>query len=207
MRRLLSVAAAALLALTVAAPAMAGANNVNTSGSAQFVNGEWSDESSNGYVSFVTDSSYGLYGEFYEESGEWIACDDTGEYYGFVGTRTYGFASELTIDLDSRLDHAEVSGRLELLSETVNDCTGDYVGGGKDGGTSVGFSASLDGVGSVARFRDSGSFKVPGDYNSHSRQSGKLRDATGSIQLQDSALRQFGWAMLANANWSEHSNG
>jgi hypothetical protein len=206
MRRFLSVGAAALLALTVAAPAMAGANTVNSSGSAQFVYGEWSGESGNGYASFVTDSAYGTYGEFYEESGEWIACDETGEFYGFVGSRTYGFASELAIDLDSRLNHASVTGRLELYGETVNECTGES-DGGKDGGTSVAFSASLDGVGSVARFRDFGSFKVPGDYNSHSKQSGKQRDATGSLQLEGAAARQLGWAAIANVTWSDHSNG
>ena len=124
MRRLLSIAAAGVLALALAAPAMAGANTSNTSGSAQIVNGEWSSETGSGYAYFATDSSYGPSGEFYEESGEWIACDDTGESYGFVGTRTYGYASDVSIALDSRLDHATVTGTLELSSETVNDCTG-----------------------------------------------------------------------------------
>ena len=93
MRRLLSIAAAGVLALALAAPAMAGANTSNTSGSAQIVNGEWYSETGSGYAYFANDSSYGPSGEFYEESGEWIACDDTGESYGFVGTRTYGKGS------------------------------------------------------------------------------------------------------------------
>ena len=211
MRRLLSIAAAGVLALALAAPAMAGANTSNTSGSAQIVNGEWYSETGSGYAYFANDSSYGPSGEFYEESGEWIACDDTGEAYGFVGTRTYGYAGDLSIALDSRLDHATVTGTLELFTETVDDCTGGYDTGKYDttngDATSVAFSATVDGVGSAARFRDSGSFKVPGDYNAHSKQSGKQRDATGSIVLAGVGSRQFDWAVLATVNWSDHSNG
>jgi hypothetical protein len=206
MRRLLSIAAAGVLALALAAPAMAGANTSNTSGSAKVANGEWYTESGSGYAYFVLDSSYGSYGEFYEESGEYIACDDSGESYGFAGNRTYGWASDVAIDLDSRLNHGSVTGTLELFSETVNECTGDY-GVDKEDATSVAFSASLDGTGSVARFRDHGSFKVPGDYNSHSKQSGKQREATGSIELDGIGSRQFDWAILADVSWSDHSNG
>jgi hypothetical protein len=205
MRRLLSIAAAGVLALALAAPAMAGANTSNTSGSAQVVNGEWSSETGYGYAYFVLDSSYGAYGEFYEESGEYIACDDSGESYGFAGSRTYGWTSDVAIVLDSRLDHGSIAGTLELSSETVNECTGDYVVDQEN--ASVAFSASLDGTGSVARFRDHGSFKVPGDYNSHSKQSGRQREATGSIELDGVGSRQFGWAILGDVKWSDHSNG
>jgi hypothetical protein len=207
MRKWTVIPMAALLALAIAAPAAAagGPNVSNLSGSAAIVNGEWYDEGSYGYAYFGSDSSYGAYGEFYEESGEWIPCDDTGETYGFVGSRTYGWTSDLAVDLDPRLNEATVAGTLELFGETINECTGEY-DGGKGEYTNVSFSASLVGVGSVTRFRNSGSYHVPGDFNSHSKQSGKERQATGSIDLGDAGVREFDGAVLATVNWSDHSN-
>lgn len=204
MRKFAVIPMAGLLVLAIAAPAAAGGPNVsNQSGSLKVVNGEWYGEASSGYTYFVTDSSYGAYGEFYEESGEWIPCDEAGESYGFTGTRTYGWAGDLQIELDSRLDHASVNGTLELYTETVDECAGSY---GDGASSSVSFSASLDGVGEAASFRNSGSYKVPGDFNSHSKQSGKERQATGSIDLGDAGIRQFDWGMLATVKWSDHSN-
>jgi hypothetical protein len=203
MRKLAVFPIAALLALAVAAPAAAGANVSNQSGSARVMNGEWSTDSSYGYASFANDSSYGSYGEFYEESGAWVACDEVEETYGFVGTRTYGWASDLEVVVDSRLNHGSASGQMELYTETVDECLGIY-GEGVESSTS--FSVALDGIGSVARFRNSGSYHLPSEYNSHSKQSGKERQATGAIDLGDAGTREFGWAVMATISWTDHSN-
>ena len=206
MRKVGILLMAATMVLAAAAPVAAGGPNVsNTSGSAIVVDGEWYGETTSGHAYFYVDSEYGPGGEFYEESGTYVACDETGENYGFIGTRMYGWTSDATIAVDPKLNHAVVQGTFDVFSETVNDCAGEY-DSGKGDATSVPFTASLDGVGSTARFRDSGSYKVPGDYNSHSKQSGRQRDATGSIDLGDSGSRTFDWGMIATISWSDHTN-
>jgi hypothetical protein len=204
MRKMAVIPMAALLALAIAAPVAAGGPNVtNQSGSATVVNGEWYSDSGWGYAYFGTDSEYGAAGEVYEETGQYEPCDESGETYGFVGSRTYGWTNDLSIDLDAKLSHASASGTFELATETVNECTGEYAGGDP---SSVAFSASLDGVGAVARFRGMGSYHVPGDFNSHSKQSGRERSATGSLDLGDAGVREFDSAVLASITWSDHTN-
>lgn len=203
MRNLAVLPIAALMALVIAAPVAAGANVTNQSGSAKVISGEWYGDESYGYASFANDSTYGSYGEFYEESGAWVACDGVEEKYGFVGTRTNGWASDLEVVVDSKLDNGSATGLMELYTETVDECLGIY-GEGVESSTS--FSASLDGAGSAVRFRDSGSYKLPGEFNSHSKQSGKERQAIGSIVLSDAGTREFDSAVLATISWTDHSN-
>jgi hypothetical protein len=92
---------------------------------------------------------------------------------------------------------------MELYTETVDECLGIY--GEGVGGTTT-FSVAVDGVGSAARFRNAGSYKLPGAYNSHSTQSGKERLATGTIDLGDGGVREFGSAVLATMRWTDHAN-
>ncbi|HEU4921323.1 MAG TPA: hypothetical protein VFT20_16420, partial [Candidatus Limnocylindrales bacterium] len=63
------------------------------------------------------------------------------------------------------------------------------------------------GSGSLVMFRNSGSFKVPGDFNAHSRYRGKERVATGHVDLGALGSREFGFAIIAEYSWSEHANG
>jgi hypothetical protein len=203
MRKLAIIPMAGLLILAIAAPAAAGANVTNQSGSARVINGEWYGDDSWGYTYFALDSSYGSYGEFYEESGAWVECGDIDEKYGFVGTRTYGWAGDLEVVIDKRLDHGSASGQMELYTETVDDCLGIY---GEGVGSISSFTVAVDGVGTVARFRNGGSYKLPGEYNGHSKESGKERQATGSIDLGDAGTREFGSAVLATITWTDHSN-
>ncbi len=86
----------------------------------------------------------------------------------------------------------------------MNECTGEYTGSGEP--TSVAFSADVDGVGSAVRFRGSGSYKLPGEFNNHSTQAGKERPATGSIDLGDAGSQTFDSAILATYSWHDHSN-
>ena len=203
MRKLAVIPMAALMALAIAAPAAAGANVSNQSGSAKVINGEWYSDSSWGYAYFANDSSYGSHGEFYEESGAWVECDGADEKYGFVGTRTYGWAGDLEITIDRRLDHGSATGSMELYTETVDECLGVY---GEGVGSLTSVTVSVDGVGSAARFRNGGSYHLPGEFNSHSTQSGKERQATGSVDLGDAGAREFGSAVLASIRWTDHSN-
>ena len=205
MRKLAVIPMAALLVLAIAAPAAAGANVGNQSGSAKVLNGDWYADGTYGYAYFATDTAYGAWGEFYEESGEWVPCDATGEFYGFIGKRTYGWTEDVTVVLDSRLNHGSASGTFQLVSESVDECAGEYGGTGEP--TSMAFSANLDGFGRAARFRSSGSYKLPGEFNAHSSQSGMERQATGSIDLGAAGTRTFETGILASITWRDHSNG
>ena len=200
MRKVAVLPMAGLLVLAIAAPASAGANVQNTSGSATVINAEWYSGGSSGYAYF-TQTEYGPWAEFYDEAGTWLACDDFGESFGFVGTRMYGWGDDLTIVVDSRLDHGSVTGTLYAFTETVNECTGEY-GGTKEGTIAV--SAELDGVGEAVRFRDTGRFNIPGEFQSHSTQSGKQRTATGTIDFAEAGTRTLDGGVLASIRWRDH---
>ena len=92
---------------------------------------------------------------------------------------------------------------MELYTETVDECLGIY-------GEGVG---ELDVVqrrrGRRRQRREvpqRRQLQAPGEYNSHSKQSGKERQATGSIDLGDAGTREFGSAVLATISWTDHSN-
>jgi hypothetical protein len=203
MRKLAVIPMAGLLIVAIAAPAAAAPNVSNTGGSAKVINGEWYSDGAYGYAYFVADSEQGTWGEFFEESGEWVQCDDSAESYGLVGTRTYGWSESVSVVVDAKLSHGAVSGTLEVITETVNDCSGEYTV--TDEARSVAFAAALDGVGRATRFRSSGSYKLPGEFNAHGRQSGKERMATGSFEL-DGETHAFENAVLATITWRDHSN-
>jgi hypothetical protein len=215
MRRLALVPLAGLLSLTIAAPAMAGPNVSNQSGSADVVEGEFFGEEGYGHVSFF-DEGDGGWGDIYLESGSWVACDgavggdpspkDTvpgEEPSGFVGTRTYGYAVDVDVALDGRLGGATVTATVELSTETVDECAGTY----ETTSAVVDVTAALSGTGDVVRSRDSGSFQVPGEYNGHSRYSSKSRSATGSVDIESLGTRTLDWAVIGSLSWSDHSNG
>jgi hypothetical protein len=205
MRKLAVFPMAGLLILAIAAPAAAGANVTNGSGTGSVINGEWSSDGVYGYAYLATDSTYGSWAEIYEESGEWIACDESDESYGFVGSRTYGWSEGITVTIDSRLNHGSASGTLEVATETVNECTGEYTSDGEP--MTVAFSASVDGDGRAARFRNGGTYQLPGEVNAHSRQSGSERHATGTLDLGQAGSRELAEGVLATFSWKEHSNG
>src|SRR4051812_14274468 len=144
MRKLAVVPIAGLLILAIAAPGAAAANVTNQTGSSRVINGEWSSAGGSGYAYFATDSANGAWGEFYEESGEYIDCDGTDERYGFVGRGPSGGGAASPAPIDARLNHGTASGTLDVLTETVNDCTGEYTGTGEP--TTLAFETSLDGV-------------------------------------------------------------
>jgi hypothetical protein len=223
MRRFMVLPIAAILALTIAGPAMAGPNVSNTSGGGETIYGEWSAEGTYGYVFLGEDSSYGGFGEVYQESGEWVLCEtpvgepdggkggpstqDTGpgeEVYGFVGTRTFGWASDLQITLSRRLETGTATGSVELYTETVDECNGIY---GGDGVAEVGtINVSATGVGSLATFRGSGAYKIPSEFNGHENYRGSERRATGTVVAGSAIDTSFDWGYLSKVTWTMHSN-
>jgi hypothetical protein len=202
MRRLMFIGMVGALGLALAAPVSAGPNTTNISGSGRTIQGEWYSESGYGAVYLFDESTY-TYGEFYEESGVYVPCDEPeGDVYGFVGTRLQGWAQDLTISVDAKLTTGTAAGDFEIANETVDECTGSY----DVSFETVFVTVDVTGSGPVAKFRNSGSFKIPGEYNSHSRYRGSERLATGGIDFGAAGTRDFGWAIMASYSWTEHSN-
>jgi hypothetical protein len=206
MRKFLVLPMAGIMLLAGAAPVAAGANASNTSGSGRTIQGEWYDGTTYGFVILLEESS-GEYGELYEESGEWVLCTPGAspeeEVYGFVGTRTFGWSSEIDMSLASKLSSGTATAAFEVGIETVDDCTG---------ASEVEFeliTIAIDVVadGSLVTFRNAGSFQVPGEFNAHARYRGRERQAAGSIDLGPLGSRTLGYAVMAEYSWSEHANG
>jgi hypothetical protein len=220
MRKFMVLPMAGLLALGIAAPAAAAPNVSNTSGSGQSMYGEWSTDGGSGYVSVGVDSAYGSYAEIYQESGTWVECapgdeppPDKGAIaydttpgdggYGFVGTRTSGYGSDIRLDLSRKLDSGRATGTIELYTETVDECNGVYDGGTSEVGA---LDLQLTGTGSVASFRDSQFYKLPSKFNGHATYRRRERQAAGSLVVGGSIDVGLDSAYMSEVTWSEHTN-
>jgi hypothetical protein len=119
----------------------AGPNVSNTSGTGETMYGDWSTPTGYGYVFLGEESGQGGFGDVYQEEGTWVECSpsdepvantkDTGPgegEYGFVGTRTWGYAYDVQIDLPRRLETGHATGTVDLFTETVDECNGVYGG-------------------------------------------------------------------------------
>ena len=161
MRKLMILPLAGLLALGVVGPVAAAPNVSNTSGTGESIFGDWWTEGTYGYVFVGEDSTYGGFAEIYEESGQWAECDTPGEGdFGFVGTRTWGYAEGgVTVDLSRRLDSGHATGSIELYTATVDECAGDY--GDEAVSEVVTLDVTVTAAGPLATFRGHGSLQDP----------------------------------------------
>jgi hypothetical protein len=220
MRRLMVLLMAGLVALGVAGPVAAAPNVSNTSGSGETIYGEWSGEGTFGYIYLGEESGYGGFGDIYQETGEWVPCEapvptsdkpiaqDTTpgeEFYGFVGTRTWGFGSDVTIDISRKFETAHATGSIELYTQTVDECAGVY------GDEPVAVLGSLDvtvtGVGPIATFRGHGSYRIPSEFSGHENYRGKERAVTGSVLAGGSIDVTFDSGYMSALTWSMHTKG
>ncbi len=217
MRKLMVLPMAGLLALSVAGPVAAGPNVSNTSGTGETMYGEWSTANGYGYVFLGEESGQGGYGDVYQEEGTWVECSpsdepvadtkDTGPgegEYGFVGTRTYGYAYDVQIDLSRRLETGRATGTVELYTETVDECNGVY--GGDAVAETGSIEVTLAGVGPLGTFKGTGSYKIPSEFNGHQSSRGTERLASGSAVAAGSIDVTFGYAYMSRISWSEHTN-
>ena len=221
MRKLMVLPLAGLLALGVVGPVAAAPNVSNTSGGGESIYGEWSTEGTYGYVSLGEDSAYGGYVEIYQESGTWVECDpgapepaedtvstqDTtpGDgYYGFVGTRIWGYGEGISIDLSRRLDSGHATGSIELYTATVDECAGDY--GDEAVAEVVTLDVSVTAIGPLVSYRGHGSYKLPSEFNAHENYRGKERAASGTVSAGSSIDATFSYAGMSVFTWSDHSN-
>lgn len=219
MRKLMVLPMAGLLALGVVGPVAAGPNVSNTSGTGESIYGEWYGANTYGYVFLGEDSNFGGFGDIYQETGEWVACDPAGGgkagpapqdttpgdgAYGFVGTRTYGYSQDLRIDLSRRLETGRATGTVELYTETIDECDGVYGGDATaEAGT---IDVTVTGVGPLVTFRGHGSYAVPSEFSGHQNYRGKERAATGSVAAGGSIDATFDSAYMSVVTWSEHTN-
>jgi hypothetical protein len=220
MRKLMVLPLAGLLALGVVGPVAAAPNVSNTSGGGESIYGEWSSDGTYGYVSVGEDSQYGGFADIYQESGTWVECDPgaagsgkdtpttqdtTGDGdYGFVGTRTWGYGEDVTVDLSRRLDSGHATGSIELYTSTVDECAGDY--GDDAASVVVTLDVSVAAAGPLASFRDHGSYKIPSQFNGHQSYRGKERAASGTVSAGTSIDATFSFAGMSVTTWSDHSN-
>jgi hypothetical protein len=215
MGRFLVVPLAALLALAAVSPVAAGAKVMNGSGSFTEAYGSWSsyDESSGAstygeFLVFQTEEG-GQLDYLVEESGTYVDCgggdigkEDTGENYGFVGTRTYGWgAAQLT--LARRLTSGSASGQVYFETATVDDCAGIWK---VTTSGEAALAVVLTGTGDLLSFKSSQSIKVPGTLNTHDSYKGIRREAAGTIDFGLGA-RTFDQGEIARVTWTDHCNG
>jgi hypothetical protein len=209
MRKFMVIPLAALLVLAVAAPASAGANGSNSSGSASTAQGSWYSDaggvdtygSLNAWQETGSDE---VYLDIWEESGHYVDCtpaDDIDESYGFQGQYRSGYGEgSFTIGRGSA--DAEASGTLDITTTTVDDCAGTYVDSQESG---VAVSLALVATGSKIIERGTSSFKVPGEFNSHSSYSTTSRLAAGTATIGSDEIAVDG--AIGKVSWRDHNNG
>jgi hypothetical protein len=221
MRKFMAAPMAGLMVLAIAAPVLAAPNVSNTSGSGKSIYGEWSSEGTYGYVFLGEETGYGGFGDIYQESGQYVECEggavpppDKGgvapqdttpgdEFYGFVGTRTYGWATDLHLTLSKRLDTGTATGTAELYTETIDECQGIF--GGDPVSETVAINVTATAAGPLASFKGSGQYKIPSEFNGHSSYRGTERLATGSVDA-GAIDATFTFAYMNQVSWSEHVN-
>lgn len=208
MRKFMVIPLAALLVLAVAAPASAGANTYNASGSALTAQGFWSSEAGGGWTfgslyAWQESGSSSTYLEFFEETGQYVDCtpaDETDESYGFQGEFRYGFG-EGTLKISQGSADAHASGTLEMFTTSIDECTGEY---NEAAGGSVEVSLDLVATGPKIMERGTSSFKIPGEYNGHSSYSTTSRAAAGTASIDGSEIAVEGG--IGKISWRDHGN-
>ena len=124
--------------------------------------------------------------------------------YGFVGTRTYGYAYDVQIDLSRRLETGHATGSVELYTETVDECNGVY--GGDAVAETGSIEVTLAAAGPLGSFKGTGSYKIPSEFNGHQSYKGTERLASGSAVAAGSIDVTFGYAYMSKVSWTEHIN-
>ena len=221
MRKLMVLPMAGLLALSVAGPVAAGPNVSNTSGTGDTIYGEWSTANGYGYVFLGEESgNYGGYGGRVpgrRRVGRVLAVPDEpvkarpprghdpGEGdYGFVGTRTYGYAYDVTDRPLAPARDRPCDRHVELFTETVDECNGVYGGDAvAEGATSRSLSPPPD---RSRRSGDAAPTRSRPSSTAHQSSRGTERLASGSAVAAGSIDVTFSYAYMSMISWSEHIN-
>jgi hypothetical protein len=206
----LFLAASALL-LAVAAPVSAGQSTYNSSGSALTAQGGWDsfDETSGtyeyGWVTGWQAQGEPAFVEFYGGSFQEIVCapahGNQPATTAYLETFRYG-AGPGSLSIDRSYSVASASATIDIWTDTFDGCTGEYTSSIAEG---VAVTLELSGSGDLIKETGTWSFRIPGQYNSHSRYASTYRPATGTASLGGEAHDVYG--AIGKVSWSDHSNG
>lgn len=225
MRRFMVVPLAGLLVLGAAAPVLAGPNVGNSSGSATVAQAGWDsyDEATetfeSGYIVVAKDSgssdTYAEYSQYVETivqcTGADTPDDPTDDSFASSSSYRYGSgAATLTISKKGAL--ATASGTLSVTEGSFDGCTGedtyapkDTTGGGEGEAVDVPFTLRLTATSPTIRETGKGSFKLPGQFNSHYSYKSTYRLAEGTFDAGAGAQAVSG--QFGTVSWSDHTNG
>jgi hypothetical protein len=215
MRRFLAIPLASLLLAGATVPALAAPNVSNLGGSATIAQGGWDsyDEATgayaSGYVVVIRDaSSPETYAEYSEYAERYVQCtgadtpdDSSDDAWGVVATFRYGYG-EASLDLSKRSGTATAAGTLHVSEGSVDECAGEKTEG--DSGD-VAFTLDLTATSGTIRESGRGSFKLPGEFNSHSSYKVTYRLAEGTFTAGADAQAVQG--QFGTVAWMDHSNG
>jgi len=214
MRKIFVLPLAGLLALTVAAPAMAGPNVSNTSGSLTLAQGGWkswddaTQSSSYGEFTVAREDNGDVFAQVMTSTAAYVQCTGQGtpddpddDTFGAIGSNLYGYGPA-SLTIDKNYGSATAAGTLEAGRETFNDCTGEY---GWEDVSSVDFTLALTASSGTIRETGRGSFKIPGEFNGHSSYKAIYRYAEGTLALDGGTNEVYG--QVGKVSWTDHSNG
>jgi hypothetical protein len=212
MRKLMAIPMAGIMALTLAASALAGPNVGNFSGTVTLAQASWdsydSDTKGSGYVVVGKEQGGDSFAEYGEFSAKWVQCtgadtpdDPDDDTFGTVGSNVWGYGPA-TLAIGKNFGSATASGTLEASRETFDECTGEY---SYESLPALAFSLDLSATSGTVKESSRGSFKLPGEYNSHSSYKSIYRFAEGTIDLGAGAQEVYG--QIGTVSWRDHSNG
>lgn len=207
----LGLALSALLVLTVAAPAAAGQTTINSSSSAITAQaGRESYDEATGAYTFEWVSAWQAQGdptyiELFSGSSREIVCSpargNRPATTAYLEWYRYGFG-EGTLTVGRNYSTASATGTIDVWTDTYDGCTGEYTSSLASG---VAVSMELVGSGSLIMERGTWSFKIPGEYNSHSTYSTTYRAATGTTTVDGATNDVYG--AIGKVTWKDHFNG
>ncbi|HEX5823987.1 MAG TPA: hypothetical protein VFY18_05935 [Candidatus Limnocylindrales bacterium] len=224
MRTFMVVPLAGLLVLGAAAPVLAAPNVGNFGGSATVAQGGWDsyDEATetfeSGYVVVARDSgSSETYAEYSQYTEVTVQCtgadtpaDETDDTWASNSSFRYGYGTA-TLTIGKKGALATASGTLSVSEGTFDGCTGEETYAPKDttggGGESVDVPFSLSLTATSGTIKESGrsSFKLPGQFNSHSSYKSTYRLAEGTFEAGNGTQAVSG--QFGTVSWMDHSNG
>jgi hypothetical protein len=216
MRRFFTIPAAGLLALALAAPAMAGANTGNFSGTLSLAQAGWDayDEASQTYTAeFITvtvdESGGGAFADYSSYREQYLQCtgadtpdDPDDDTFGVAYSNIYGWGEGVSLTIGQRNASAHATGSIYGYAEEFNECTGEWTS--EELGE---FDFSLDLVATSPTVRESGrgSFHIPGEFNQHSSYTAVYRFAEGTFDGPNGGHDVAG--QVGKVSWRDHSNG
>ena len=214
MHKIMVVPLAGLLALTVAAPAMAGPNVSNTSNSLTIAQGGWDawDDATQtyrfGYIAVSQDQSGNTFAEFSASSQQYVQCtgaetpdDPNDDTFGTIGTDDWG-SGPAKLAIGKSYSGATASGSLDIGRVSYDECTGIY---DKELVSSATFSLDLTATSPLIRESGRGSFHIPGTFNNHSSYKAAYVYAEGSFDAGAGAMAVSG--AIGKVTSSDHTNG